>query len=130
MAQSTQVELQGVINATPSLPSAYCGTAQQLLPLSFCATYGASKGGVIPVASSDGSPFNLPLEGINKVRMFAIRLASGATMKVRITTALGVANVPVSGQFLFHSPAPGDEITAIALIGTGDVTYAIAGDVA
>lgn len=129
MAQSTTVQLTGVLVSQPATPSLYSCTLQELVNLSFCATYGATKDGVIPIASSDGSPFNLPFEGIIRGRVFALRLLSGATMKLKITTGLGVAILSVSGQFLFHSPNPGDEITAIQLVGTGDVAYVLAGDV-
>ena len=128
MAQSTTLELRGVLTATPALPAAYGSSVQELLPLDFCATYGGAKSGAIPVAGTDPSPQAIPLEGLVKVRAFAMRLASGQSMKLRITTALGVAVIPVSGQFLWHCPAPGDEATAIALVGTGDVVYALAGD--
>lgn len=99
------------------------------MPVSFCAVYQSAKGGNISVASTDPSPYTLPLEGILKVRVFGLRLLSGATMKVKITTALGVATFPCSDELVIHSPNPGDEITAIQLIGTGDILYAIAGDV-
>jgi hypothetical protein len=129
VAQSTTLQLVGVLHAQPAPASLYSQTLQELLPLSFSAVYGAVKGGVIPVASTDLAPFTLPLEGIVKGRVFAMRLMSGATMKLRITTALGTAVLNVSGQFLLHAPATGDQFTAIQLVGTGDVAYAIAGDV-
>lgn len=128
MGQSSQICVVGAVTAQPLTASAYSCTFQGFLPLDIAAVYEASKGAVISVASTDPSPFTLPFEGIVKGRFFALRLLSGATMKVLITTALGVATIPVSNLHLIHNPNPGDEITAIRLVGTGDVAYCLAGD--
>lgn len=129
MAQSSTVNLTGVLTSQPASPSFFSCSAQELLPVSFCATYGSAKGGGISVASTDSVPFSLPFEGITKARVFAMRLMSGATMKLKITTALGVATLPCSDEFVLHNPNPGDEILSIQLIGTGDILYALVGDV-
>lgn len=129
MAQSSTVELTGVMTAKPASPSFGSCSAQELLPVSFCATYGSAKGGGISIASTDVAPFSLPFEGITKGRVFAMRLMSGATMKMLITTALGIATLPCSDEFVLHNPNPGDEFTAIKLVGTGDIVYALVGDV-
>lgn len=129
MAQQTTVQLTGVLVASPAVPSLYSCTLQELINLGFCATYGATKNGVLPIASP-GSPVALPFEGIIKGRMFAMRLLSGATMKVVITTASqGPAACPVSNVLLVHNPNPGDEITGITFQGTGDIAYVLSGDV-
>lgn len=47
-----------------------------------------------------------------------------------LTSAVGTDQaLKVSDLFLWHSPNPGDELTAIKLVGTGDCEYFLAGDV-
>ena len=129
MAQPTQIVVTGAVASAPSTASLYSTSLQEFLGLNFQATYGATKSGMISVASTDLSPFNLSLEGILAGRVFGMRLISGDTMKVLITTALGVATIPVSDECLLHSPNPGDQFTAIQFVGIGDVRYFVAGDV-
>lgn len=122
--------MTGAIASAPSTASLYSTSLQEFLGLNFQATYGATKAGMISIAATDPlNPFVLSLEGIVAGRVFGMRLISGDTMQVKITTALGVASVPVSDELVIHSPNPGDEFTAIAFVGTGDVRYFIAGDV-
>lgn len=129
MAQPTQVQVTGAVASAPSNASLYSTSLQEFLGLNFSVVYGGTKAGLISVASSDPSPFIIPLEGIIKGRVFAMRLISGATMKLLVTTGLGVAAIPVSDAFLLHSPEPGDEFTGLSLVGSGDVRYFVAGDV-
>lgn len=129
MAQPTQIQVTGVVASAPSSASLYSTSLQEFLGLNFTVVYGATKSGVISINSTDGNPFDIPLESITKGRIFAMRLISGATMKLMITTALGTASIPVSDAFLLHAPEPGDEYTALALVGQGDVRYFAAGDV-
>lgn len=133
MAQSTRVELQGVLTGAPSSPSFYSGTLQELLPVSFCDVYTAIKNGVITVNSTDGVPFILPFENILKGRIFALRLLAGLTCKVILTSGLGDAAFNVSDQFLLRVRNPGDEFTAIKIVTAAqqvDLAYLLAGDVA
>lgn len=129
MAQAATIKVIGAVTAQPQTASIYSCTLQELLPLQSEAVYEASRGTVTSVASTDLAPFSVPFEGITKGRLFALRLLAGVTMKVKVTTALGVATFPVSDLFLLHVPNPGDEVTAIQLVGTGDVAYALAGDI-
>jgi hypothetical protein len=135
VAQSQVIQLLGAVTAQPAAPSFGSCSSQELLSLNLCQTYGAAFGGSVTVAGTTGSPGPLNLQGITKVRFFAIRLLSGATIQVKITTGLGVAIIPVSNLWTWSSPNPGDEITAIAFVtgggagGTQDIAYAIAGDV-
>lgn len=129
MAQSRQVTVTGVATATPATASNFSCTLQALLPLDVCAVYQASKGTELSIDSTDLAPFSVPFEGITKGRFFGIRLRSGNSMKVLVTTALGVAPLPLSDLFLWHAPNDGDQATAIQIVGTGDVAYLFAGDV-
>lgn len=128
MAQATPIQLTGVLTARPADPSFGSCSLLELLPLTFCASYSSAKSGAPSIASTDVAPFTVPLEGITKVRMFALRVRSGIGLKVLLTTALGVAAFPVSDEYLFHNPTVGSEATQIQLVGTGDVLYALAGD--
>lgn len=104
---------------------------QEILNTSFQGTYGSSKSarpGI--VNATDLAPYTIPLETITKVRMIAIRLQAGATIKVRLTSAVGTdQSFNVSGLFLWQGQNAGDEVTAIKLVGNADLVYAIAGDV-
>jgi hypothetical protein len=128
VAQSTVIQVSGAVAAMPAAASLYSSSLQEFLSLCSQATYGAAKGGGVSVASTDMSPFVVPFEGITKGRMFGLALLSGQTMKVKMTNGDGVAIIPVSDKLWLHAPNPGDEFTAISLVGTGDVSYFLAGD--
>jgi len=130
VAQSTVIQVSGAVAAMPAAGSLYTASLQEFLALSTQATYGAAKGGAISVNSTDLAPFVLPLEGIAKGRMIGIGLISGQTIKVLLTTALGVDQaIPVSDKLFLHMPSAGDEFTAVKLVGVADIQYFLAGDV-
>lgn len=132
MGQSTVVRLTGALAAQPATGSLYSSSLNELLDVTFCATYGGVKGNVPTLTAPNNTPFSIPFEGITKGRVFALRLLSGVSVQVTITTAAGSAVLPVSDELLIHNPNPGDEITAIT-IGTANaqvqIAYALAGDV-
>lgn len=105
---------------------------QEILNTSFAGTFGSSKSarpGII--AATDLAPYVVPLETITKVRVIALKLQAGATIKIRLTSAAGTdQSINVSGLFLWIGQNAGDEVTAIKLVGNADVVYAIAGDTA
>lgn len=128
--QSAGIEITGVISARPASTAFGACTLQELLPLNTRAVYASGKGASISVsATSPSPPFVLPLEGIVAVRLFAMRLLSGDSIRVTITTPVGTATFPVSDEFVLHNVNPGDEITAISFVGSAEIAYAIAGDV-
>ena len=132
MAQSNVVRVTGAVTADPSSSALFTPSSlQQFLGLDLEATYGSAKGMERTTAATVGAPEDLPLEGITKARFLAIRLLSGSSLQVWITTALGVAKLPVSDEFVWHAPNPGDEATRIQLAQTGtsvDFQYVLAGD--
>lgn len=128
MATSNQIKVQGAVTAQPATASLYSCTLQELLSLDLCAVYQASKGAVESIASTDLAPFTIPFSTITKGRFFAIRLVSGGSMKVLMTTGLGVAVLPLSDLLMWHAPNQGDQATQIQVVGTGDLAYALAGD--
>lgn len=131
MSQSNYIQLQGVLTGGPASPSYYSSTLAELLPLNFCDVYASETHGIITVNSTDLAPFVLPFQGITKGRLMAFRILAGLTMKILMTTALGVNAVPCSDLFLLRARNPDDEVTAISLV-TGaqavDVAYMLAGD--
>lgn len=130
MAQSNVITVAGVVRGSPATSALFTPTAfEPFLDLALEATYGSVKATQRSVNVDAAHPEALPLEGITKARFLAFRLLSGSTMQIWLTTALGVAKIPVSDEFVLHVPNPGDEVTAIQLVGTADFSYLIAGDV-
>lgn len=132
MAQSNVVRVTGAVTADPASSALFTpSTLSQFLGLDLEVTYGSAKGMERTTVGTVGAPDALPLEGIVKARFLAIRLLSGSSLQVWITTALGLAKIPVSDEFVWHAPNPGDEATLIQLAQTGasvDFLYVLAGD--
>jgi hypothetical protein len=128
VGQSTTVQVAGAVTVAPSSPAQLSTSVQAFLKLDLSVVYESAKGGIVSVNSTSLSPFVVPFEGIVRGRFFAFRLESGATMEVHVVTGLGTAIFPVSDELVIHNPNPGDEFTAISLIGAGDVRYLLAGD--
>lgn len=123
---------QGVLNGTPSNGSLAGGQSLTgLLRTDFSATFPSSKSGrpCITGATFAGTPFVFPLEGITKVRIFALRIISGSLL-VRFSSPNGGATqiIPVSNFLLIYNPVSGDEFTVIDAEGTANVEYVLAGD--
>ena len=102
----------------------------EILNTAFTASYGSMKGARPSIINATaGTPFVVPFETIAKVRLLCLRVRSGH-IELSLTTALGaLQRFPVSDLFMTHNPYPGDEITAIQIVGTGDVEYVLSGDV-
>lgn len=133
MAQSNVVRVTGVATVDPASSALFTPSSlSQFLSLNLEVTYGSAKGMERSTAGTVGSPDTLPFEGITKARFLAIRALSGVTIQVWITTALGIAKIPVSDELVWHAPNPGDEATLIQLAlagGSADFQYVLAGDV-
>lgn len=96
-------------------------------------TFGSSLGkqvAALAVASPGPAWQALPLEGVAKVRLLAVRSLDGASLLLRVTSTNGGADqvLPVSGLAILQQPGVGDEFTAVALQGTGRVEYLLAGE--
>jgi hypothetical protein len=132
VAQSNVVTVTGAATVDPASSALFVPSSlSQFLSLNLEVTYGSAKGMERTTTGTVGSPDTLPLEGITKARFLAIRLLSGASLQVWITTALGLAKIPVSDEFVWHAPNPGDEATLIQLAQAGssvDFQYVLAGD--
>jgi hypothetical protein len=108
-----------------------CGpTLSDTMRTDFQGIYGASKSSRIAVvAATDIAPYTVTLDTIAKVRLLALRVVNGASIKVLFTSASGSDQaIKVSSLMLWHSPNAGDELTAIKLVGTADIEIMIAGD--
>lgn len=128
MATPVTVSHSGALRASPA---ASPSTLMEIVQTSFEATYQGSKSSHPTISgATDGSPFVVGLDGVAKVRVFALRVNSGS-LKVKVTSAVGTdqaINVGSNGLMLWHSPYVGDEVTAIKLVGTGDCDIVLAGD--
>ena len=132
MGQPALVQITGAVVVSPVTGSCYPGSPSMTdtLQISASAAYGSWKNGRPNVQKPTiGDPYVVPLEGIAKVRFLAFR--TQLPMRLLLTTPNGGADqvVPVSDELVLHAPGAGDEMTAIKIVGTGDVTYVIAGDV-
>lgn len=105
---------------------------QELLSTTFSNTYQSAKAASPSVVgATDIAPYVVGLDSITKVRMFALKVVSGASIKVKLTSVAGaLQSLYVSSLLLWNSPNSGDEITVIQLVGTADVELVIAGDTA
>lgn len=128
MATPVTVSHTGALRASPA---ASPSTLMEVLLTSFEATYQGSKSSHPTVnGATDLAPFVVGLDGVVKVRVFAIRVNSGS-LKVKVTSAVGTdqaINVGSNGLLLWHSPYISDELTAIKLVGTADCDIVLAGD--
>ncbi len=128
MAQARTVWLNGAISIAPT-PVVAGPSLGDMLNISATATYQASKSAPLSIRSTSDSPFSVSLDSIVKVRFMALKVNSGASVQVQITSAAGNdQKVGVSGLFIWHAPNAGDEITAIKLVGTADIELLLAGD--
>ena len=83
------------------------------------------------VGATDLAPLVVSLDTIAKVRVLALRVLNGASIKVLLTSPKGIDQAFSTGDmFLWSSRNSGDEITGIKLVGTADVEIVIGGDVA
>lgn len=132
MAIPAVIQLQGALLGAQA-PGGPASALMEIMNVSCQGTFQFSKSarptiiGATPLA-----PFVIPFEGVTKVRFFAAR-ARGGSLVLRLTSVQGADQlIPLGseGLFLNFNPAPGDEFTAIALSGTGDLEYVLAGDLA
>lgn len=129
MAQSVTVWHNG----TASLVTPSCGNPAQrgTLNTTFFASFTGSKSTQLSVVGATRvDPFVLSLDSIENVRFLGVRVVNGASIQVVVTTAAGEETYNVSPLLLLFAQNPGDEITAISLVGTADLEVMIAGDVA
>ena len=99
------------------------------LDTSFCATLDVDKTAILQIVGATvGVPFVVALDSIVRVRALALTILNGATITVNYTQG-GVAKaLAVSGALIMYLPNPGDEITAITLVGTANVAIRLAGN--
>ena len=130
MGQPVLLELSGAVTLSPVGSGCAGGPSlSDVMQLSICAGYGASASGRVPVSADISSPDPIPLQGIVKVRFLSICSISGSPMKLVVSSPNGGANqvIPFT-NFLIQCPGNGNEMTALSLVGNGDVSYLIAGD--
>lgn len=91
--------------------------------------YAKSKAATVQVDATALAPLAIPLEGIAKVQLLAIRSTQGESLLVSMDTAAGGAGqvVPVDDLLIFRVRGDAAAVTAIGVSGTGEVEYLIAG---
>ena len=119
------VDLSGSLQVDPK---SVTGTQAELfasLDLAFKATYAAAIAGNLPISGT----FVVPLGAISKVRALAVRSADGQSLVVRVSSAAGNDQaIPLSGPLVLVVDNPGDELTAVSVVGTGRIEYLVAGN--
>lgn len=126
MGLPVTLRLNGAVVVEPAVPQPGQSLVESL-QLAVLRACGASKSGRPTINSTDGSPYEISLDGMTKVRFLAI--VTGVPMKLLLTTPAGTNQaIPFAGLFLLDTPAVGQEITAAKLVGSGGVQYLVAGD--
>jgi len=128
MGQPVIVQVTGAATLAPAV-SMGGPTLFDTMQVTVNAAYGASKAGR-PSINAPSTPFVIPLEGVVKVRFFAFQ--TQMPMKLLVTSPNGGVDqvIPCSDRFVIHAPGAGDEMTALKVVGVGDIAYMIAGDAA
>lgn len=122
-----KVTLAGILN---SLPQEGSGQGQSTdFKFDASRSYPLEDSDTVQIASTDGSPFILQSAVVPAARFLAIRVLSGVSVKVKLTSAAGIdQTILVSSLLIWDAPTPGDEITSIKLVGTATLEYFLAGD--
>lgn len=132
MAQNEYVRVNGAVIAGPVVSPPGGPSLQEVASLAISASYGSSKSARPSIVNATMvSPYAIPLDTITKVRLLFVRVVSGNSIKLLLTSPSGGADqvVPVSDQALLHCPNPGDEFTAVKIVGSADLNVFLAGDV-
>lgn len=130
MTVPQRVQVQGSVTLGPVLPSSCPFPSMDTgFSINVDQTRGASKN--VSRSISVISPTWLDVlanSGITTVRFVSMRV-NGGVVTVRKTTPAGADQVDtVSDLWVWSSPQPGGEITALAIQGTANVEMIIAGD--
>lgn len=130
--QNEYVYVDGALRAGPVVPQPGGPSLQDVASLAVRASYGSTKTARPSIINATLlAPYVVPLDTITKVRLLFVRVVTGNSIKLLLTTPNGGADqvVPVSDQILIHVPNPGDEITAVKVVGSADLNVFLAGDV-
>jgi hypothetical protein len=130
MGQSVSIWHTGAVSVHP-LSSPCSPSLGGVFNTAFQGTYTAAKAADLGVVgATDLAPFVVAFDSVLKARFICLRVTNGSSIKVLITSPSGTDQaIKVSSIWIWHSPNPGDEITAIKLVGTADIEIMIAGDV-
>lgn len=97
--------------------------------LEFEEVYDGVQGVALPINGTDVAPFLVPFGALTKVRAVAIRAVDGQSLVVKLTSAAGADQaVPVSGVLVVHAKNPGDQFTAVKVVGVGRIEYLVGGN--
>lgn len=122
------LSMSGAIGSDPCTPFDSASLIKSI-DLAFRATYDAVFGTGLPIAGTDLDPFTPDLGAVTAVRAIAIRAVDGQSLVVLLTSQKGTNQAfPVSDLLLLRAQNPGDEYTAVKVVGTGAIEYIIAGN--
>jgi hypothetical protein len=128
VAQTFQLIQTGVIQAQPAQSTVGGQSLQEVGSLDIVTSYTKRIAGVPSiVGASDAVPYVLPFDTMTACRYVWLHVLSGAA-KVKITTATETDQIiRVGSTLILHAPNPGEELTAIKVVGTCDLEYFLAG---
>lgn len=130
MAQPITVSVTGAVNAAPASSTALVPSLMDMKPFGLQRTYNYRIANSFSVNNPlIGSPFTVPLGSITKVRFIAMSIVGAASMQLLVTSAAGADQTfKVSELLLWSAPTESDQMTAIKLVGIGDVELILLGD--
>lgn len=130
MGQPAIVQVTGAVTVSPVSCGPGSPSLQETMQIFVYAAYSGSKSGRPTVSAPLDDPYVVPFEGITNVRFLSIESVGQVPMKLLLTSPNGGVDqvIPFSNRVLIHSPADGDEMTAIKIVGNGGVSYVLAGD--
>lgn len=129
---SYALAMSGSIGTDPSSVTDAQTALCQAINLAFQQLYDGAFSAGVPIASTNLDPFEPDLGAIVAVRAIAVRALDGQSLVVKLTSAVGGTDqaLPVSDLLVVRAQNPGDQYTAIKIVGTGRIEYLIAGDLA
>jgi hypothetical protein len=127
----SQISHQGVLVGTPAPAGCPSPSFGDYVNTSFQGSYeGRVLGAPTIVNATELIPYVLNLDTITKVRAMVLKKRSGVLLLLATSPNGGVdQKIPVGDVLIIHNPFPGDELTALKLVGTADIEYALFGNV-
>lgn len=125
---SYAIEMSGKVGSDPARITDSAALMQSI-DLAFQAIYDGVIGGSQTINASSGSPFTPALGAMVAVRAIAVRAVDGQSLVVKLSSAAGADQaIPVSDLMLVRAQNPGDQFTAVKIIGAGRIELLIAGN--
>jgi len=130
MAQPVTISVTGAIQAAPAVSTALAPSLSDTVQFGTNRTYSYKISNNFSINNPIiGSPFDVPLGSITKVRFMFIRTI-GASVLMLVTSPADPDPqlIYVAEEMFWSSPSEGTQLTAIQLVGVTDVEMIISGD--